>query len=92
LGNVDVVVGFSIIKARNAHARMAQKIIAEDKLPREIKLIFGVDVAYSENIAFGAAGVLDYVSFEVLEVQTVTQKVKFPYVPTLFSFENFQLE
>jgi deoxyinosine 3'endonuclease (endonuclease V) len=47
LGNVYVVVEFSIIKARNAQARMAQKIIAEDKLPREIKLISGVDVAYS---------------------------------------------
>jgi deoxyribonuclease V len=28
------------------------------------------------------------VSFEVLEIQTVTQKVKFPYVPTLFSFRE----
>jgi deoxyribonuclease V len=67
---------------------MAQKIIAEDKLPREIKLISGVDVAYLGDIAFGAAAVLDNMSFEVLEVQTVTQKVKFPYVPTLFSFRE----
>ena len=88
MGNVDVAVEFSIRRARKAQECLAKKIIAEDRQPSEIRLIAGVDVAYAEDIAFGAVAVLDYASFEVLEVQTVVQKVMFPYVPTLFSFRE----
>ncbi|XES76802.1 MAG: endonuclease V [Candidatus Bathyarchaeia archaeon] len=82
------VVEFSIQKARKAQTLMAQKVITQNRLPRKIRFVAGVDVAYAAGLAFGAASVLDYDSLEILETQTVTQHVKFPYIPTLLSFRE----
>jgi len=79
---------FSIPKARKAQACLSQKIIPEDRLPKKINLVAGVDVAYAGETAIGAAAVLDYESLELLEQHTVTCEVKFPYVPTLLSFRE----
>lgn len=84
----DSAVEFSILKAHKAQECMAKKIILEDKLPAKIRLVAGVDAAYSENLAIGAVAVLDYESLELLEVQTAVQHAKFPYVPTLFAFRE----
>jgi deoxyribonuclease V len=88
MGSSGVVAEFSIRKARKAQALMAQKVIAQDHLPKEIRFVAGVDVAYAGELAFGAAAVLDYKSLGVLETQTVIQGVKFPYIPTLLSFRE----
>jgi deoxyribonuclease V len=88
MGTREVPHSFSIEKARKAQRCLARKIITEDKLPKEIGLIAGVDAAYAGNWAVGAAAVLNYSSLEVLEIQTATVEVKFPYVPTLFSFRE----
>ena len=81
-------VEFSIDKARKAQTQIAHKVIAEDRLPRETKFVAGVDVAYFEDFAVGGAAILDYEKFEIVETQVVTQKVKFPYIPTLFAFRE----
>jgi deoxyribonuclease V len=67
---------------------LAEKIIAEDRLPPKINFIAGVDVAYAGELAIGAAAVLNYESLELLESQIVTCEVKFPYIPTLLSFRE----
>jgi deoxyribonuclease V len=82
-------VEFSFNKARKAQATIAQKVICEDRFQGEIKLVGGVDVAYHQDWAVGAAAVLDYENLKVVETQTSIQKVKFPYVPTLFAFREF---
>jgi deoxyribonuclease V len=79
---------FSISKAHEMQVRLAQKIIAKDMLPNKIKLIAGVDVAYTEWLAIDVVAVLDYETLELLERQTTTSKVKFPYIPTLLSFRE----
>jgi deoxyribonuclease V len=79
---------FSVSKAHKAQMRLAEKIIAEDKLPPKINFIMGVDVAYASELAIGAVAVLDYESLELLESQTATCEVKFPYIPTLLSFRE----
>jgi len=79
---------FSVSKAHNTQLRLCQKVIAEDRLPKKINRIAGVDVAYTAELAIGAAAVLDYKSLELLERQTVTCEVKFPYIPTLLSFRE----
>ncbi len=84
----DATAQFSISKAHHAQTCMAQKIISQDKLPKEIKLVAGVDSAYAGDLAFGAATVLNYESLQVLETQTAVQPVKFPYVSTLLSFRE----
>jgi deoxyinosine 3'endonuclease (endonuclease V) len=53
-------VEFSLDKARKAQVYIAKKVICEDRLREEIKLVGGVDVAYYEDWAVGAAVVLDY--------------------------------
>ncbi|MFB3888831.1 MAG: endonuclease V [Candidatus Bathyarchaeia archaeon] len=79
---------FSIQKAKKAQERMAERIISQDQLSGDIRLVAGVDAAYTADLAIGAAAVLDYNSLELLEVQTAICHVKFPYVPTLLSFRE----
>jgi deoxyribonuclease V len=79
---------FSVSKAHKAQLRLSRKIIIEDRLPQKIKRIAGVDVAYTDEVAIGAVAVLDFESLELLEQQTATSKVKFPYIPTLLSFRE----
>jgi deoxyribonuclease V len=67
---------------------MSSHIIFEDRLPAEIRLIGGVDVAYTKSTSIGAAVVLDYDSLELLESQTAVSKTRMPYIPTLLSFRE----
>ena len=80
--------GFSVSKAHESQRRLSRKLITEDRVPRKINHVAGVDVAYSGNRAVGAVAVLDYPSLSLLEYQTATCEAKFPYVPTLLSFRE----
>lgn len=79
---------FSVEKAHKAQLQLSKRIILEDRLPDRIRFVAGVDVAYSGNLAVSAVAVLDYDSLELVEYQTATCKVTFPYVPTLLSFRE----
>ena len=79
---------FSIPEAHKTQLRLSAKIITQDRLPQKISRVAGVDVAYSNGVGVGAAVVLDYDSLELIESQTATCEVKFPYIPTLLSFRE----
>ena len=79
---------FSVEKAHKTQLCLSQKIIFEDRLPRQIKTVAGVDVSYVGNIGVGALTVLDYESLKLLESQVATCQVKMPYIPTLLSFRE----
>jgi deoxyribonuclease V len=79
---------FSVEKAHKTQLCLSQKIILEDRLPRQIKTVAGVDVSYVGNIGVAASTVLDYESLELLESQVATCQVKMPYIPTLLSFRE----
>lgn len=79
---------FSVKKAHYAQTALCKKIVAEDHLPKQIKRVAGVDVAYFEDKAIGAVVVLDYISLEALEEQTAIIANKIPYIPTLLSFRE----
>jgi deoxyribonuclease V len=79
---------FSVSKAHKAQLCLAQQIVTEDRLPKKITRVAGVDVAYTDESAIGAVAVLDFESLELLERQTATCEVKFPYIPTLLSFRE----
>jgi deoxyribonuclease V len=85
---VAAVHKFSVSKAHKAQLRLSQKIVTEDRLPQKVNRIAGVDVSYTDELAIGAVAVLDYDSLELLERQTATCEVKFPYIPTLLSFRE----
>jgi deoxyribonuclease V len=79
---------FSIQKAHATQLRMSNQIIFEDKLPAEIRLIAGIDVAYAKGITIGAVAIVDYDSLKLLESQTAISKTRMPYIPTLLSFRE----
>jgi len=79
---------FSVEKAHRAQLQMSKQIILEDRLPAEIHLIAGVDIAYDRNTSIAAAVVLDYDSLKLVESQTAVTKTRMPYVPTLLSFRE----
>jgi deoxyribonuclease V len=85
---VAVLFNFSVSKAHKAQLRLAQQIVTEDRLPRKITRVAGVDISYTDELAIGAVAVLDFASLKILEQQTATVKVKFPYIPTLLSFRE----
>jgi deoxyribonuclease V len=80
--------GFSAVEAHESQRRLSEKLIAEDRLPRKINYVAGVDITYSGNLAVGAVAVLDYPALRLLEYQTATYETKFPYVPALLSFRE----
>jgi len=79
---------FSHEKACQAQMRLSTRIISEDRLTAEMRLVGGVDVAYTEDSAVGAAVVLDYDSLETVESAVAVCAIQFPYVPTLLSFRE----
>ncbi len=79
---------FSVQKAHKTQTLLAQKIITQDKLPKKIRSVAGVDVAYVDNLGIGAVSVVDYDSLKPLESEVAVCEVKMPYIPTLLSFRE----
>jgi len=79
---------FSVKKAHDAQLRLSKSIIFKDYLPRRVRLVAGVDVAYARETSIGAAVVLDYDSLELIESEAVGCRTRFPYIPTLLSFRE----
>jgi len=79
---------FSVKKAHHAQMGLSKLVIHQDKLPSEIRLVSGVDVAYVGDVGIGAAVVLDYRILELIETSVATCPVTVPYIPTLLSFRE----
>ena len=79
---------FSTQKAHHAQLCLSKLVIHEDKLPVEVRLVGGVDVAYVGDVGVAAAVVLDYHTLEPIETSVTTYPVTMPYVPTLLSFRE----
>ncbi|MGB9675659.1 MAG: endonuclease V [Candidatus Bathyarchaeales archaeon] len=79
---------FSVWKAHETQIRLSKKIVFEDKLPKKIRYVAGVDVAYAKNLSIGAVAVLDYDTLRLLECKTAVCETRFPYMPTLLSFRE----
>jgi deoxyribonuclease V len=79
---------FSVEKAHKAQLLLSKKIVFEDRLPKKVRFVAGVDVAYGKGTSVGAVAVLDYDSLKPVEYQTAICKTRFPYIPTLLSFRE----
>ena len=75
-------------KAHAMQRRLSKKVISEDRLPRKIRCVAGVDVAYARGVSVGAVAVLDSDSLLLIESQMARCKTRFPYIPTLLSFRE----
>ena len=76
-------------KAIDVQEKIAKLVIEQSHLPRRLKRICGLDVAYSNDSAVAAAVTLDYATLEPVERRTVLAKVRYPYVPTFLGFREF---
>ncbi len=85
-----IVNRFSVRKAHDAQLDMSKKLILQDRLPRKIRFVGGVDVAYIKDRSIGAVAVLDFDSLELVESQTAICKTVFPYKATLLSFREIR--
>jgi len=79
---------FSVEKAHAMQLRLSKLIIRDDMIPRSVRYVAGVDVAYTAGFSIGAVAVLDYNSLSVVESRKARVKTRFPYIPTLLSFRE----
>lgn len=79
---------FSVENARAAQRLLSKRVICSDSLPKAIKYVGGVDVAYWQGVSIGAVAVIDFNSLALAESQTACCKTRFPYIPTLLSFKE----
>ena len=79
---------FSTRRAHETQRRLSKQIIFKDTIPKKIRWIGGIDVAYSGEVSIGAVAVLDFDNLKLEESQTATCPTRFPYVPTMLSFRE----
>ena len=87
-GSRRLAKNFSVEKAHRTQVRLSKKVILEDRLPKQIKTVAGVDVSYFGKIGVGAVAVLEYESLALLESQVAVCQARMPYIPTLFAFRE----
>lgn len=81
---------FSVKKAHKMQLRLSKLVVRHDMLPKNIRYVAGVDVAYSDESSIGVIVVLDYESLTVVETGKANVKTLFPYIPTLLSFREIR--
>lgn len=79
---------FSVKKAHTMQLRLSERVIREDMLPKTIRYVGGVDVAYANGMSIGVAAVLNFRSLSLVETNIAHVKTRFPYIPTLLSFRE----
>ena len=67
---------------------MSRRIVFEDRLPTNIRLVAGVDVAYAGDFSIGAVTVLKCGKLDLQESKTALCRTRMPYIPTLLSFRE----
>ena len=82
--------GFSVNKAHQMQLRLSKRVIRMDELPKTLRRVAGVDVAYAGALSIAVVAVLDYSSLSLVEAQRAVVKTQFPYIPTLLSWREIK--
>lgn len=85
---INLKPNFSVEKAHETQLRLSKRIVSQDVLPKKIRFVAGLDVAYVKGLSIGAVSVLDFFTLNLLESKIALCKTRFPYVPTLLSFRE----
>ncbi|MFB0556910.1 MAG: deoxyribonuclease V [Dehalococcoidia bacterium] len=82
----------NLAQARKMQLSLARKIVTKNEGINP-HLVAGVDISSpdSQGIARGAAVVISYPEFTIVEVKTAESKIAFPYIPGLLSFREAPL-
>jgi deoxyribonuclease V len=78
---------FPLKKLRNEQINMTKKVVLNDTFEK-IGTVAGVDVAYSDDNAYGTCIVFDYNTKRIINEKTVKTKIEFPYISTYLSFRE----
>lgn len=70
--------------------QLAAEVITEDKLPKEIKTVAGIDLGYDAktDTCRAVVVVLKFPELELVEKSEAILPIQFPYVPGLLSFRE----
>jgi len=77
-------------EARELQRELAERVVVEDRLPRTVRLVAGVDVSYERHgdLFFAGVVVLSLPDLVVIEEAGASDRVSFPYIPGLLSFRE----
>ncbi|MEM2146742.1 MAG: endonuclease V, partial [Candidatus Jordarchaeaceae archaeon] len=67
---------------------LSRRVVCEDKLPKKINYVGGVDATYTNKYAIGAVVVLEYDTLKIVEKRISYQIIDTPYIPTFLSFRE----
>ena len=84
----DFETDFPLKKLRNEQINMTKKVVLNDTFEK-IGTVAGVDVAYSDDNAYGTWVVFDYNTKRIINEKTVKTKIDFPYISTYLSFREY---
>ena len=79
---------FPFKRAEEIQRHLSKMIITRDCFPQGIRYIAGIDVAYSGDLSYGAAAVLEYKTMKLIEKKISSQRMILPYVPTFLAFRE----
>jgi deoxyribonuclease V len=82
----------TVTEAREIQASLAPRVVSRG-WPGNVQLVAGADVSGADTASAARAVVviLQYPEMNVVEVASVEEKIKFPYVPGLLSFREIPL-
>ena len=81
--------GFSTKKARQVQQSLVDCVIEADDFTIPPKCVCGLDVAYLEQTAIGAAVLLSFPELQLLEEKIIVTQTTVPYIPTFLSFREY---
>jgi deoxyribonuclease V len=74
-------------KLAGEQRKLGKKVLLMDGFSN-IETVAGIDVAYTEDTAYGACVVYDYHNKNFVEEVIVKAKVEFPYIPTFLGYRE----
>ncbi|MBA3044328.1 methylated-DNA--[protein]-cysteine S-methyltransferase [archaeon] len=84
----DFKTDYPLKKLRDEQIVMSKKIVLDDTFEK-IETVAGVDVAYSDDNAYGTCVIFDYDTKRIINEKIVKTKIEFPYISTYLSFREY---
>lgn len=86
----DFKTDYPLKKLRDEQIVMSKKIVLDDTFEK-IETVAGVDVAYSDDNAYGTCVIFDYDTKRIINEKIVKTKINFPYISTYLSFREYPI-
>ena len=80
----------SASEARDIQLKLKEKVITQDRLPKNLRYVSGVDVGFENNgtITRAAVATLSFPQLQLHEYAIARRETRFPYIPGFLSFRE----